>query len=124
MAAFGPWIGKHKVKRRYGIFREQPLDGVGNLEPQDARISQPAELDFPTGAADSAKQTLNAEKILAGIFTGKRGEKRAVPAAEIDFDGRQTAVDFFEIERRVTIDRDEFHVACYGCGRIGGQHVR
>ena len=104
--------------------REQPLDGVRDLEPQDARVLQPAALDFPTGAADSTQQTLNAEEIPVGIFAGQGREKRTVTAAEIDFDGRLAAVNFFEIERRETIDRDEFHLACYGCGRIGGQHVR
>lgn len=124
MAAFRPWIGKHKMKRRDGTLREQPLDGVGDLELQDARILQRVVLDFPTGAADSTKQTLNAEEISVGIFAGKGREKSAVAAAEIDFDRRLAAVDFLEIERRETIGRDEFHLACYGCGRIGGQHVR
>jgi hypothetical protein len=35
-----------------------------------------------------------------------------------------SAIDLFEIQRRETIDRDEFHLACYGCGTIGGQHFR
>jgi hypothetical protein len=124
VAAFRPRIGKHKVKRRDGILREQPLDRVGNLEPQDARILQPAAFDFPASTAHSTNQTLDAEKILAGIFAGKGREKRAITAAEIDFDGRVPAIDFFEIERRDTIGRDEFHLTCYGCGRIGGQHVK
>ena len=112
------------MKRRDGTPREQPLDGAGDFEPKNARILQPALLDFPTGAADSTKQTLNAEKISVGTFAGEGSEKSAVAAAEIDFDGRLAAVDFFEIQRRETIGRDEFHLACYGCGRIGGQHVR
>lgn len=124
MAAFRPWIGKHKMKRRDGALWEKPLDGVSDLEPKNARILQPAVLDFPTGAADSTKQTLNAEEIPFGIFAGKGREERTVTAAEIDFDRRLAAVDFLEIERRETIGRDEFHLACYGCGRIGGQHVR
>ena len=47
-----------------------------------------------------------------------------VTAAEINFDGRLAAEDLLEIKRRETIDRDEFHLTCYGCGRIGGQPVR
>lgn len=124
VAAFRPRIGKHNVKRRDGILREQLLDGVGNLELQDARIVQPAALDFPTGRAHSTEQTLDPQEILRGIFGGKSREKRTVTAAEIDFDGRLAAVDSFEIERRETIGRDEFHLTCYGCGRIGEQHVR
>jgi hypothetical protein len=112
------------MKRRDGILRKQPLDCVCKLEPKNARIRQPAVLDFPAGAADSAKQTLNPEEISVGIFAGQGREKRTVTAAEIDFDGRTATVDFPEIESRETIGRDEFHLACYGCGRIGGQHVR
>jgi len=124
MAAFRPRIGKHKVKRRDGILREQPLEGVRNLELHDACILQSAPRDLSTGAAHSANQTLNAEKIFVGVFAGKRREKRTITAAEVNFDGRMSAIDLFEIERRETIDRDEFHLACYGCGMIGGQHVR
>ena len=124
MAALGPGVGKHKVKGGDGILRKELLDGVGNLEPQDARILQPDPLDFLTSRAHSTEQTLDPQEILRGIFGGKSREKRTVTAAEIDFDGCPTAVDFFEIERHETIGRDEFHLACYGCGRIGGQHVR
>ena len=80
--------------------------------------------DLPTGAAHSPNQTLNAEEISVGVFAGKGREKRTITAAEINFDGRLSAIDLFEIESRETIDRDEFHLACYGCGMIGGQHVR
>lgn len=124
MAAFRPRIGKHKVKRRDGILREQPLEGVRDLELHDACILQSAPRDLPTGAAHSANQTLNAEEISVGVFAGKGREKRTITAAEINFDRRSAAEDFFEIERCETIDRDEFHLACYGCGTIGGQHVR
>lgn len=124
MAAFRPRIGKHKVKRRDGILREQPLEGVRDLELNDACILQSAPRDLPTGAAHSANQTLNAEEISVGVFAGKGREKRTITAAEINFDGRMSPIDLFEIERCETINRDEFHLACYACGTIAGQHLR
>lgn len=124
MAALRPGIGKHKVKRRNGSLRQQPLDGVGNVELQDACIPKLVLFDFPARAAHSASETLNAEEISVEIFAGEGREKGTFTASEINFDGRMSAIDFVEIEGRETIGRDEFHLACYGCGMIGGQHVR
>src|SRR2546430_4382376 len=56
MAALGPGIGKHKVKPGDRILRKEPLDGVGNLEAQDARIRQAVPLDSPTGRAHAAEE--------------------------------------------------------------------
>jgi hypothetical protein len=42
---------------------------------------------------------------------GEGREKRAVPAAEIDFDRGTTVKDLLEVERRKR-GRDEFWLAC------------
>jgi len=115
MTALGPWIGKHDVKRRDGILREQLLDGIGNLESQDARIRQTGALDFSTGRPHSTQQTLDSQEIFGRIFGRDGLKKRAVAAAKVYFDRGTAAVDRLEIERRETIGRDEFRLACYGC---------
>jgi hypothetical protein len=107
VAPFWPGIGKHKVKCSDGILREQPLDDVGNLEPQDARIRQAATLDFSICRTHSPEQTLDSQEILPRILGGHRHQKGAIPAAELDFDGHASPVNLFEIERRETIGRDE-----------------
>jgi hypothetical protein len=109
---FWPGVRKHNVKCRNGILRQQPLDGGGNLEPQQARIRQAAALDPSTGCAHSTEQTLDSEKIFPWILGSYRHEKRAVPAAKIDFDGRSTPVNLCEVETRETIRRDELGFAC------------
>ncbi len=112
MAAFWPGIGKHEVKCSHGISREQPLDGGGNLKLKDARIRQAVALDLSTGGAHSTQQSLDPQKVAAGILAGDGREKRAVAAPKVDLEGGAAPVNLFEIERCETIARDEFHLAC------------
>jgi hypothetical protein len=109
---FWPGIRKHKVKRRDGTLREEPLDDVRNLEPQNARIRQAGPLDFSTGLAHSTQQTLDSQEILLRVFRGDPREKGSLTAAEIDFDRRATPINLFEIEGRETIGGDEFRLVC------------
>jgi hypothetical protein len=100
------------MKRLHGIPREQVLDDEANFESQDARVRQPRALDFPAGCAHSAEQTLDAEEISVWILAGKGREKRTVSATEVDFDWSAAAEDVLEVERRKTIGRDDFYLAC------------
>ena len=111
MTAFRPGIGKHEMKRRDGILWEV-IDDVGDFESQDARVRQPSALDSSTSRAHSTDKSLDAEKISIWILAGKRRKKRAVPAAEIDFDRGAATENPFEVERRKTIGRDDFYRAC------------
>jgi hypothetical protein len=93
MATFWPGIGKHKVKRRNRILRQEPLYRVGNLEPQHARIGEAVALDSSTGRADPTQEPLDSEEIRPRILGRKRREKRSVTAAKIHFDWRSAPVD-------------------------------
>ena len=112
VASFRPGIGKHEMKRFHGIPREQVLDDEGDFESQDAHVRQPGAFDSSAGCAHSTEQTLDPEEISVRVLAGKSREKRTVSAAEIDCDGHLAAEDFLEVERRKTIGRDEFHLAC------------
>ena len=122
--AFGPGIGEHEVERGHGILREQPLNRVGNLEQKDSRIRQAAALDPATGSADPPYETLDPQEICTGILSRDCRKKRTISTAKIDYDRRATSINLRQVEQRGTIRRDEFRLACYTVGGIGGEHVR
>jgi hypothetical protein len=95
VTTFWPGIGKHKVKRRDRILRQEMLHRVGNLEPQDTRIRKAMALDSSTSRADTTQEPLDSEEIRPGILRRKRREKRSVTAAKIHFDWRGAPVNLF-----------------------------
>ncbi len=89
------------------------FDGVGNFQLDDARIRKPGALDFSTGTPHPSLQPFDAEKILVRILRCDGREKRAVAAAEVDFNGRGPPEHRAQIQRLKTIGRDELDLACY-----------
>ena len=123
VAPFRPWIGKQEIKCGNGVWRHEMIERVGNFESHYARVRQADAFDFSTGSAHPTKQAFDAQKILVGIFLCNRRQKRTVTAAEIDFDRGIATKNGAKVDRGETIRDDEFGLACYGGGGIGG-HVR
>jgi hypothetical protein len=103
------------VKRRDRIRRQEPLDNVRNLQAQNARVSQASALNLSTGAADPTCQTFDSKKIAFGILSGDSQKKGAVPAAQIDFERRNPAVNGSKIEPFKIIRRNELSRRCWIC---------
>jgi hypothetical protein len=95
MTTFWPGIGKHQMKRRDRILRQEPLDRVGNLEPQDTRVGEAVAFDSSTSRADTTQEALDSEEIRPRILGRKRSEKRSVTAAKIHFDWGAAPVNLF-----------------------------
>ena len=121
--AFRPRIGKHEVECGDRIRRQEPLDGVGNLDAQDTRVRHAGALDLSTGSADTPEQALNPEEVFGRVCGCRSREEGAVATTEIDFDRGITTENRRQIKEVETIGRDELGLACYGWSRIGG-HVR
>src|SRR3954451_21023716 len=94
------------------IRRQKPLDRVGNLKPQDPGVRQARSLDFSTGSANAAKQTLDPKKIPAGVLGRNRTEECSVATTEINFERRDPAENRPQVKDPSTICRDELDLAC------------
>jgi hypothetical protein len=97
------------------MHRQEPFDNVRNLEAQDARVSHPRPLSSSTGTADPSRQAFDSKKVVLGIFLSDRHEKRAVAAAQIDFERSNPSVDRSKIQRLKTIPRNELRRRCWIC---------
>ncbi len=96
MAAFGPWIGKQKIKCFHRLGWQQITHGIRIFHAQQTHI--PNRRSFSRGAADLTKQPLDSEKISLRHALCQRANKRAVAAAKIDLQRRVASEDFFQIE--------------------------
>ena len=93
MATLWPRIREHEMKYGNGIRGEKALHRVRNLNPQDAGVRQACALDLSASRANAPQQSLDSKKIPLRVHRGDSGEKRPVPATEIDFKRGAPAID-------------------------------
>lgn len=103
------------MKRGDRIRRQELLDNIRNLQPQDAPVSHARPLNPSTGAADPSCQTFDSKKVALGIFPGDSQQKRTVAAAQIDFEWRNAPEHRSKIERFKIIRRNELRRRCWIC---------
>ena len=116
-----PWVGKHQVKSRDGSRRQQLSNHIRDLESEGPSILQASLLELARSTSDSSRLPFDSNKIPSGIGSSDSGEKRTLPATEIDLERSGSTEERAELERSKAIRRDEFCLTCYG-DRMG-RHI-
>ena len=103
----------HRINRSD---REEILNGVSTLDPQDPDVRQRQAGRLLAGPPHPAGEFLEAKKIPLWKSLRQRYEKSPVAASDIDLERRRTWEDLRQIERREIVRWNQFD---FGCNRRG-----
>ena len=99
-AFFGHGSGKSRCTTSTEATREQILNGVGTLDPQDRMFGNAPGGTPSCRRAAPGRRVSRGQKISFWKSLGQRYEKGPVAASDIDLERRRTWEDLRQIERR------------------------
>ena len=115
VAFFWPWVGEEEVDAGGAAEGEEPCEGVGAFEVEDADICQAHAFGFAGDFGDPAGEPFDAEEVAFREMAGHFEEERAVAAADVEFErARGIGEDIRAVETVEVVFREEFDGRSHG----------
>ena len=115
MFSFRPRIGKQKMDHINRGRREQVLNGVTALDPQQPEIAQIEPERLLATSSNATTKLFDAEKIPLRKLCRQLRDEGTVSATEIDFERRDSAKKFCQIEWGKIIRGNELNSTVAAC---------
>lgn len=103
MLPLGPRIGKHHVKNRHRLRRQQMADGIKALHAYDTDVAQSGPRCAAADFADAPHQAFDPQKIVLRMLFRHSDEESPLAAADIDFQRGGTREQIIDANRRKII---------------------